>query len=229
LASSYPVDAALAEARKAIATQNNDIEWGTPVLYMRAVDGQLFDIAQPRIPVRIIIAILGLVFGGIIAVAAVQTDYCREQLIDTIMRRQLPSVHNYIERARAYRDQGYLVCAKHDFESAFIIAKDADDRDRLYYGLATVALADLELTTQLLEQVHAWSQEGLRDQVTEPFLYLSDGLALCQLHRTDEAIKQIERFMKNQVASTEIQNIHRDLIAGIDVSFDCRIAALDLP
>ncbi|MFN8486319.1 MAG: SUMF1/EgtB/PvdO family nonheme iron enzyme [Caldilineaceae bacterium] len=43
LADQYPVDAALAEARKAIFTQGNDIEWGTPVLYLRAPDGQLFD------------------------------------------------------------------------------------------------------------------------------------------------------------------------------------------
>lgn len=43
----YPVDAALAEARKAIFTGDNDIEWGTPVLYMRARDGQVFDISRP--------------------------------------------------------------------------------------------------------------------------------------------------------------------------------------
>ena len=44
LADGYPVDAALAEARKSIYTAGNDIEWGTPVLYLRAVDGQLFDL-----------------------------------------------------------------------------------------------------------------------------------------------------------------------------------------
>ena len=44
LADGYPVDAALAEARKAIFAQENDVEWGTPVLYMRAPDGRIFDI-----------------------------------------------------------------------------------------------------------------------------------------------------------------------------------------
>ena len=44
LADNYPVDAALAEARKAIYTQGQDIEWGIPVLYMRSSDGQLFDV-----------------------------------------------------------------------------------------------------------------------------------------------------------------------------------------
>jgi len=45
VADGYPVDAALCEARKAIYAAGNDIEWGTPVLYMRAVDGDLFDVA----------------------------------------------------------------------------------------------------------------------------------------------------------------------------------------
>ncbi|MCG8424567.1 MAG: CHAT domain-containing protein [Proteobacteria bacterium] len=38
-----PVDAAVADARTAIYALASDIEWGTPVLYMRAEDGVLFD------------------------------------------------------------------------------------------------------------------------------------------------------------------------------------------
>jgi len=38
----YPVDAALSEARKAIFASKNDVEWGTPVLFMRTPDGILF-------------------------------------------------------------------------------------------------------------------------------------------------------------------------------------------
>ena len=44
LADNYPVDAALAEARKAIYTQGQNVEWGIPVLYMRSPDGRLFDV-----------------------------------------------------------------------------------------------------------------------------------------------------------------------------------------
>jgi hypothetical protein len=44
LAEGYPVDAAVAEARKAVYAQPNDVEWGTPVLYLRAPDGVLFDV-----------------------------------------------------------------------------------------------------------------------------------------------------------------------------------------
>ncbi len=53
LADGYPVDGALAEARKSIFTAENDIEWGTPVLYMRAPDGHFFEFAQlTAAPVR---------------------------------------------------------------------------------------------------------------------------------------------------------------------------------
>ncbi len=42
IANRYPVDAALAEARKTLYVENNPLEWGTPVLFMRAPDGMLF-------------------------------------------------------------------------------------------------------------------------------------------------------------------------------------------
>jgi pSer/pThr/pTyr-binding forkhead associated (FHA) protein len=51
LASAMPVDGAVAEARKAISVQvTNSLEWGTPVLYLRAQSSALFDLppqAQP--------------------------------------------------------------------------------------------------------------------------------------------------------------------------------------
>src|SRR3954447_20815221 len=49
IADGYPVDAALAEARKTLFATGSGIEWGTPVLYLRAPDGKIFDIARrPR-------------------------------------------------------------------------------------------------------------------------------------------------------------------------------------
>ncbi|MGZ8761660.1 MAG: CHAT domain-containing protein, partial [Aeromicrobium sp.] len=44
LARSYPVDAAMAEARKAIFADGNDVEWATAVLFMRVDDGLIFDV-----------------------------------------------------------------------------------------------------------------------------------------------------------------------------------------
>lgn len=46
----YPVDAALAEARKVMFAEarGNGLEWGTPVLYMRSPDGRVFDVQKRR-------------------------------------------------------------------------------------------------------------------------------------------------------------------------------------
>jgi hypothetical protein len=48
VADGYPLDATMAEARRAIRNDGNSTEWGTPVLYSRAPDGRLFDLtARP--------------------------------------------------------------------------------------------------------------------------------------------------------------------------------------
>jgi Ca-activated chloride channel family protein len=43
LATGYTVDAAVTQARRALAAES-DVEWGTPVLFMRVADGRLFDL-----------------------------------------------------------------------------------------------------------------------------------------------------------------------------------------
>ena len=50
----YPVDAALAEARKALFFAGHELKWGTPVLYMRSPDGRIFDIESAAVPAAII-------------------------------------------------------------------------------------------------------------------------------------------------------------------------------
>ncbi len=48
LADGYPVDTAMVEARTGIYALGNDVEWGTPVLYLHAPDGRIF--ASLRLP-----------------------------------------------------------------------------------------------------------------------------------------------------------------------------------
>jgi hypothetical protein len=49
IADGYPIDAAATEARKVIFTESigSGLEWGTPTLYMRSADGQIFNIQRP--------------------------------------------------------------------------------------------------------------------------------------------------------------------------------------
>jgi tetratricopeptide (TPR) repeat protein len=49
LAEGYPVDAALANARKAMFADGNDVEFGTPVLFLRTAESRLFDIEAGRV------------------------------------------------------------------------------------------------------------------------------------------------------------------------------------
>jgi hypothetical protein len=46
IASNYPIDAAVAEARKSVRLMGNAFEWGTPVLYMLSPDGRVFELPK---------------------------------------------------------------------------------------------------------------------------------------------------------------------------------------
>ena len=50
LAAGYAVDAAVTQARRALAAASSDVEWGTPVLFMRVADGRLFDVHRGTTP-----------------------------------------------------------------------------------------------------------------------------------------------------------------------------------
>ncbi|MDC0771347.1 tetratricopeptide repeat protein [Streptomyces sp. HD] len=46
IAGGHPLDAAVYEGRRAILNEASSFEWGTPVLYSRAPDGRIFDVAK---------------------------------------------------------------------------------------------------------------------------------------------------------------------------------------
>ena len=50
LADSGSVDGALAFARQALFAAGNEVEWATPVLFMRVSDGQIFDVPEAPVP-----------------------------------------------------------------------------------------------------------------------------------------------------------------------------------
>jgi CHAT domain/Carbohydrate family 9 binding domain-like len=50
IAKGQPVDAACARGRLALLGEGNDVEWGTPVLYLRAPNGRVFDVDAEAIP-----------------------------------------------------------------------------------------------------------------------------------------------------------------------------------
>lgn len=48
LALGHPVDTALADARQGIFASGNELEWGTPVLFLHSSDGRVFDVQGDR-------------------------------------------------------------------------------------------------------------------------------------------------------------------------------------
>ena len=52
VADGYAIDTALGEARKAIFASGNEVEWGTPVLYMRSTNGRIFKVQPPATGTR---------------------------------------------------------------------------------------------------------------------------------------------------------------------------------
>ena len=66
LAANLPIDAATSEGRKAIAALES-AEWGTPLLIMRAPDGVIWDVREPR---KLPLAAIGAAAAGAIVVIA---------------------------------------------------------------------------------------------------------------------------------------------------------------
>jgi YVTN family beta-propeller protein len=111
IADGYPLDAAVAESRKAVRSQPNAVEWGTPVLYMRAPDGRIFDVATDRHldavkPVtddpRLLSAVAALfserLDEAVDTLTALQIDYPKDPLIqirldEALLRRRLNTLY----------------------------------------------------------------------------------------------------------------------------------------
>lgn len=84
LAANLPIDAAVSEARKAIhLAAARSTEWATPVLFMRAADGMLWDVqARRRLP---LLAVAGLAALVVIVLAALLWIGARTQQIAAVV------------------------------------------------------------------------------------------------------------------------------------------------
>ena len=103
LADGYPIDASLTEARKSIFAAGREVEWGTPVLYLRAPDGRIFDIDSSAPPARAPVPNIPKVAAGPsradrdgfahVVVAAAQAAFAGGQRVEAIemLRRYDPS------------------------------------------------------------------------------------------------------------------------------------------
>lgn len=91
LTNGYPVDAALAEARKALYVQNDTLEWATPVLFTRTPDSQLFTITGGQ--AELVQSADLSPFKGLqyFDVADAELFYGREKLVEALVAQLSPT------------------------------------------------------------------------------------------------------------------------------------------
>lgn len=110
IADTYPVDAALSEARRAIYGPGDNVEWGTPVLYLRAPDGQIFNIGQTVLPISA---------QEVLAPAPVERNPATATISGAPEEKEKPQPE--AESLLLAEPQGVM-----DADSPFYIARDAD-------------------------------------------------------------------------------------------------------
>lgn len=135
LADGYPIDAALAEGRKAIYTSGNALEWALPVLHLRAPDGVLWNMPNkepamsdkpkqpwweqlpPQVDGDMIIANIGAGASGV-AVGKHITQIITNTLGDPqptdkqVIEQQLAQVAANLEDRRAHIDPNIAMMAQ---------------------------------------------------------------------------------------------------------------------
>jgi tetratricopeptide (TPR) repeat protein len=147
---------------------------------------------------------------------------CGEQLADIV---------GYERRAREHRDNGDYACAEQDFQAALFVAASDAERARLYYGLASIALAQDGVEQAQIAQDR--SADGLLLDSGNPLLYLSSGLALCRLEDASEAAQRLREFDKigadSGVPLAEVRTLADELENGRGSPDNCQVLALNLP
>jgi hypothetical protein len=109
LAEGLPVDAALTEARRCLYLAGYELEWATPVLYLRAPDGRLFGLA-----------------------AAGEPDRQSATAPPQVQAPQLPTTPAYAQRKRPVFGGDSLGHAHGSTATLSCLVIDRVDRDRLY-------------------------------------------------------------------------------------------------
>lgn len=134
LSEGYPIDADLAEARKAVYALGDNSEWATPVLYMRSPDGRVFGVAGEAVSSADqvssgLAALTDLMQAPEVrsAVVAFRTDFeaaCTQidvlgdykSLHDLLHRLQFHCYHPIVQESRRFPDDVMAVDNLMDYE-----------------------------------------------------------------------------------------------------------------
>jgi hypothetical protein len=211
ISNGLPVDAAVAEGRKAILDQPNDVEWATPVLYMRSPDGVLFNLKETEASAvgRGLAALAELMRSREVREAVVRFQADLKATSEQIV--VLAGLKRLHDRLQQLEDRYRLIY--HDARQVSQEADRWDDLDRLEPELqATVE--DLMETARLVSEDQAfWMQKvgqargELRDAV----------------ERRDVEILKTSTRRLNEVLGTQPSRVNTRLITAAE---NLRLAAL---
>lgn len=221
LADNYPVDAALAEARKAIYALPNETEWGTPVLYSRAPDGLIFDVrgAPPPAQSSTVGSATDSSFGPLLKqarsaqreaeqilednpkdTAAAKEKYKQAQELLERAAQSKPDdarVMFYLGQVLMQSDPGDTKRAGEQFRRAERLLTDpsTDDEKRL---LANIIFARATLTDPPNEKL-LWRAGELADQVNDEIL----------LGRIEQAVQRLADSNAGTRSTSSFQSTNR--------------------
>ena len=184
----YPVDAALSEARKAIFASNNDVEWGTPVLFMRTPNGVLF---RPETPAEKA-ARLAVEREAVEKVAREKAEREAEQ---ERAKKQRLSLLN-----RLY-DQAKKQMAQQDWSAAIDNIKQIQEINPDFRDVAT-----------LLEQAQAEQERAKRVNKL-----LAQGNEMLQNRDWVKAVRKFEQLLDLNPGHVEAQQLLAEADAQIDL------------
>jgi hypothetical protein len=160
LAQGDPVDGAVAHARLGIFASGNDVEWGTPVLFLRSADGRVFDLQGEQ--ARSEEAELSLAFEAHPTVAAVGEPITWSLHIQNVGR---PSLFRATPRDDAGRPLGDPVDLMSGEDAVFTWSSTAE-----LGSAATVSVTASEASGR---EVHASAQARLDVEPPKPAMVLT--------------------------------------------------------
>ncbi|MFI1394742.1 CHAT domain-containing protein [Streptomyces sp. NPDC020681] len=232
LAHRRPVDEAVTEARQAVRlAQRRTLEWGTPVLYMRALDGLLFDVGETP-PAAAPVSLHDLYVQGLAAfyqrrwddaVEAFRAVVARDgghqdavaKLAEAERKRRLEHLYTAGTGAAA---EGHWAAAVEHLEA--VVAADADFRDaaeRLAEAVTRREVTVLRAEAAALHAAGEWSAvlavgarlAELAPEDPDPDGVVSDARA--ELERVDDPEPEADApvlFAHSQALSTADVPLH---------------------
>lgn len=198
LSDGYPVDAALGDARGAIFAQVNDLEWGTPVLYLRAADGIIFTPLSPQERAELE------------RIRLLNEQRAREQQArEQAARERQKQIENLYNAAQSSFGQNDFDAAEKSLGALFVL-DEAHENARALETIIKLAreqarLAEEQRVRQQQEQVRLADEERVRQTLVREQERLAQEQRVLEQQASEkkarERQQQIERFFSDAQSS----------------------------